>query len=160
MGSAAPPGTFMKIIFSVSGFASVFILMLVSFLIIFTTITWRSVTYMNQLAREQALFQQAYYDTYTAGLELIALTKNRFDHIMHRLIKTGNNITFSLPMRSQKKTAQALIKRVNPNQLFLELVVSHDHRRIMKCSCKIVQESHQEITGIKITHSVINFVCA
>ncbi len=149
----------MKQTMQLGGFVSVLMLMLISFLIVFTTITWRSLSYVHQLAHERAVFLQTYCDAHTIGLELIALTKNRFDQIMNRVTKTGTDLVFSLPFNAKKNTPRAVIKKNNPTQLSIEVTIPHEYQRTMKCSCTIIKESHQEVTGLKTTYKVVNFIC-
>lgn len=142
------------------GFVSILMTLLISVLIVFTTITWQSVSYLNQLAHERSLFQQSYCDAHTIGMLLIQLSKVRFDQIMQQLTRTGKELTFSLPLNTKKNSSRAVIKKIDPSKLYAEVTIPHENQRSMKCSCKIIKESHQEVTGLKTSYKVVDFICA
>lgn len=84
-----------------SGFATLAILIMIAFILLYTTIVWQSVGYLDELATAHQQQLQADGEVHAITSWAIALTKHRFDQIIQKLATAGHELV--LPIGSKEK---------------------------------------------------------
>ncbi|MBI2774863.1 hypothetical protein HYX58_02565 [Candidatus Dependentiae bacterium] len=84
------------------GFATLMILVMIAFILLYTSIVWQSVGYLDELATAHMQQLQTEGEMHAISSWAIALIKYRFDQIMQQLTTAGHELSFAFDGKKKK----------------------------------------------------------
>ncbi|HEX2978002.1 MAG TPA: hypothetical protein VHO47_02700 [Candidatus Babeliales bacterium] len=87
-----------------AGFATLMILIMIAFILLYTSIVWQSVGYLDELATAHQQDLLAVGATHALSSWAIGLTKHRFDQIMQQLATAGHKLLLPIDGKKTKLT--------------------------------------------------------